>query len=419
MGNNMMFYGCDVSVLAEKYGTPLYLVSEDAIRERFAEIKESLTEKYENTRAAYASKAFQTLDMMRIVQSEGMSLDVVSGGEIYAAMKAGVDPSVMVFHGNSKTDREIMEGLEAGVGVFVVDNESELERLNEYAVEKGKVQSVLIRVTPGVDSHTHSYISTGQVDSKFGFSPEKTEEVISRADQFPGIDMKGIHFHVGSQLMENDSHLMGLGIILDLLRELKSKYGWTARELNCGGGFGVHYAGDPERVKLADFMDPMMEKITAFYEEAGDPRPLITIEPGRWVVAEAGITVYEVGSVKENAAGRIYAGIDGGFPDNPRTELYDAAYEAEAVEKVEEAHDIKTTIAGKCCESGDIIAYDVMLPALQRGDHIAIFATGAYNYTMSSNYNKLGRPPVVMIRNGEDRLSVKRETYEDMIRNEL
>ncbi len=415
----MMFHGCDVSAMAEKYGTPLYLVSEDAIRERFAEIKESLTEKYENTRAAYASKAFQTLEMMRIVKSEGMSLDVVSGGEIYAAMKAGVDPAVMVFHGNSKTDREMIEGLEAGVGVFVVDNESELERLNEYAVEKGKIQSILLRVTPGVDSHTHSYISTGQLDSKFGFSPEKTDQVIAKAGSMPGIDMKGIHFHVGSQLMENDSHIMGLEIILDLLRELKTKYGWTARELNCGGGFGVHYAGDPERVKLADFIDPMMERITAFYEEQGDPRPLVTIEPGRWVVAEAGITVYEVGSVKENAAGRVYAGIDGGFPDNPRTELYDAAYEVEAVEKNGEPHDVKTTVAGKCCESGDIIAYDVMLPALERGDHIAIFATGAYNYTMSSNYNKLGRPPVVMIRNGEDRLTVKRETYEDMIRNEL
>lgn len=419
MGNNMMFHGCDVSALAEKYGTPLYLVSEDAIRERFAEIRESLTEKYENTRAAYASKAFQTLEMMRIVKSEGMSLDVVSGGEIYAAMKAGVDPAVMVFHGNSKTDREIIEGLEAGVGVFVVDNDSELERLNEYAAERGKVQSILLRVTPGVDSHTHSYISTGQLDSKFGFSPEKTEQVIAKADSLPGIDMKGIHFHVGSQLMENDSHIMGLEIILELLRELKAKHGWTARELNCGGGFGVHYAGDPDRVKLADFMDPMMEKITAFYQEQGDPRPLITIEPGRWVVAEAGITVYEVGAVKKNAAGRIYAGIDGGFPDNPRTELYNAAYEVEAVEKTGELHDVKTTIAGKCCESGDIIAYDVMLPALERGDHIAIFATGAYNYTMSSNYNKLGRPPVVMIRNGKDRLTVKRETYEDMIRNEL
>ncbi|MBR2736643.1 MAG: diaminopimelate decarboxylase [Firmicutes bacterium] len=419
MGNNMMFHGCDVSALAEKYGTPLYLVSEDAIRERFAEIRESLTEKYENTRAAYASKAFQTLEMMRIVKSEGMSLDVVSGGEIYAAMKAGVDPAVMVFHGNSKTDREIIEGLEAGVGVFVVDNDSELERLNEYAAERGKVQSILLRVTPGVDSHTHSYISTGQLDSKFGFSPEKTEQVIAKADSLPGIDMKGIHFHIGSQLMENDSHIMGLEIILELLRELKAKHGWTARELNCGGGFGVHYAGDPDRVKLADFMDPMMEKITAFYQEQGDPRPLITIEPGRWVVAEAGITVYEVGAVKKNAAGRIYAGIDGGFPDNPRTELYNAAYEVEAVEKTGELHDVKTTIAGKCCESGDIIAYDVMLPALERGDHIAIFATGAYNYTMSSNYNKLGRPPVVMIRNGKDRLTVKRETYEDMIRNEL
>lgn len=419
MGNKMLFHGCDVSAMAEKYGTPLYLMSEDDIRERFAEIRESFTEKYENTRAAYASKAFQIQEMMRIVQDEGMSLDVVSGGEIYAAMKAGVDPAVMVFHGNSKTNRELEEAVDAGVGTIVVDNESELERLNAVAERKGAVMSILLRLTPGVDSHTHSYISTGQLDSKFGIALEAVPEVITRAMGMKGIDMKGVHFHVGSQLMENDSHVMAVDIILDILADLEKTCGWTAREINCGGGFGVHYAGEPERVKLADFIDPMMEKINAFYESREADRPLITIEPGRWVVAEAGITVYEVGSVKTNGAGRTYAGIDGGYPDNPRVALYEAKYEVEAVEKVDQPHDVKTTIAGKCCESGDIIAYDVMLPPLEYGDHVAIMATGAYNYTMSSNYNKVGVPPVVMIRNGEDRLVVRRQTYDDMIANEL
>lgn len=419
MKDNMMFHGCDVEAMAEKYGTPLYLMSEDDIRERCAEIREQFTDKYENTRAAYASKAFQTLEMMRIMKSEGMSIDVVSGGEIYTALKAGVDPSVMIFHGNSKTDSEMVEALTAGIGTIVVDNRSELTRLNKLALDREKRADVLLRITPGVDSHTHSYISTGQIDSKFGFSPEEAEAALAEALDMGGINLRGVHFHVGSQLMENDSHLMALDIVLDMLRKLKKEYGWSVQEINCGGGFGVHYAGDPERTKISTFVDPIMEKITAFSEEEGMTRPRVTIEPGRWIVAEAGITVYEVGAVKKNAAGRVYAGVDGGFPDNPRTELYSASYEVEAVEKKDRPHTVKTTVAGKCCESGDIVAYDVMLPELDRGDHLAVLATGAYNYSMSSRYNKIGRPPVVMIKNGKDRLTVKRETYEDMLANEI
>ncbi|MGI6206023.1 MAG: diaminopimelate decarboxylase [Anaerovoracaceae bacterium] len=417
---NMMFHGCDVAALAAKYGTPLYVVSEDEIRERCGEIKRDFTGKYENTRAAYASKAFQTLEMVRIIKSEGLSLDVVSGGEIYAALKAGFDPAGMIFHGNSKTPKEISEALDAGVGTIVVDNLTELELLNEIACDKGIKQRVFFRVTPGVDSHTHQYISTGQLDSKFGFSLDETiETAVPEALSMDGIDLEGVHFHVGSQLTENTSHLMALDKVLGMLKELKSKYGWMASEINCGGGFGVHYAGDPERTKVSDFMDPIMKKIDEAYSAGGDPRPMVTIEPGRWIIAEAGITVYEVCSVKRNPAGKVYAGVDGGFPDNPRTELYNAEYEVEAVEKYGAPHTVKTTVAGKCCESGDIVAYDVMLPELERGDHLAVLTTGAYNYSMSNNYNRVGRPPVVMIKNGQDRLTVKRETYEDMLSNEI
>lgn len=418
--DTFMFHGCDVAALAAKYGTPLYLVSEDEIRKRCAEIKRDFTDKYDNTRAAYASKAFQTLEMIRIIKSEGLSLDVVSGGEIYAAVKAGFDPADMVFHGNSKTAGEIGEALDAGVGTIVVDNLSELELMDQMARDRNMKQEVLFRVTPGVDSHTHQYISTGQADSKFGFSTEETvETAVPEALKMEGIDLKGVHFHVGSQLLENTSHIMAVEIIIKMLEDLKDKYGWTAREINCGGGFGVHYAGDPSRTKISDFVDPVMKRIEEAYNRCGDPRPMVTIEPGRWIIAEAGITVYEVGSVKTNAAGRVYAGVDGGFPDNPRTELYNASYEVEAVEKLKLPHTVKTTVAGKCCESGDIVAYDVMLPPLERGDHLAVLATGAYNYSMSSNYNRIGRPPVVMLKDGKDRLTVKRETYEDMLRNEM
>lgn len=420
MENTLYFGGCNVAELARTYGTPLYIISAGDVKDRCRELREDFTEKYPDTYAAYASKAFQTIDMLRIVRDEGLHLDIVSGGELYAALKAGFDPARIGFHGNTKDEGELRFALESEVGKIIVDNTSELELLNELALEYGKVQQVLLRVTPGVDSHTHEYISTGQIDSKFGISVEETiEKVAGMALEMEGIKLRGIHFHVGSQLHENNSHLMAVEIILKMLAELKEKYGWVPEEINCGGGFGIHYADDPERTRVSFFMDPVMEMIDEFYRASGDKRPEVSIEPGRWVIGEAGITVYEVGSTKTNAAGRFYAGINGGFPDNPRTALYEAKYEAEAVEKVNEPHDVKTTVAGKCCESGDILIYDIMLPELQRGDLLAVFATGAYNYTMASNYNRVPRPAVVMVENGEARLSVRRETYADLIEREL
>lgn len=420
MGKNMQFHGCDVALLTEDYGTPLYLMSEDAIRERCREIRESFILKYENTRAVYASKAFQTMDMCRIVKSEGLGVDVVSAGEIYAALRAGTDPADIVFHGNSKSLAEIEMALNNSIGTIVVDNLSELRLLNFLASEKKMRPVVLFRVTPGVDSHTHAYISTGQLDSKFGFSIEEViDHAAAMALESDHIEFRGFHFHVGSQLHDNTSHLLAIDKILEMVTVLKEKYGYVPKEINCGGGFGVHYAGDPERPSLSSFLDPMMEKFEAYFRETGDRRPMITIEPGRWIVAEAGITVYEVGSVKTNAAGRTYIGVDGGMADNPRPELYDADYEVRAVEKDDQPYDQIVTVAGKCCESGDILIYDAKLPRLQRGEHIAVLATGAYNYSMASNYNRLPRPAVVMIRDGKPRLSVRRETFEDLIEREL
>lgn len=416
----MSFYGCDTAKLAEEYGTPLYVVSENFIRERCREMREDFLQKYENTKAVYASKALQVLEVLRIVASEGLGLDVVSGGELYAALQAGFDPALIEFHGNAKSEQELREALEAGVRTIVVDNLSELVLLDELAGEAGKVQSVLLRVTPGVDSHTHEYISTGQLDSKFGFAVEEIlDGVAEKAQNSPNIDLRGFHYHVGSQLHDNSSHVMATEIILNMLAELKEKIGYEAREINCGGGFGVHYAGDPQRTTVSYFMDPVMEKINAFCEEHGLSRPAVTIEPGRWVTGEAGITIYEVCSVKTNAAGRTYIGVDGGFPDNPRTALYDAKYEVEAVEKHDAPYDQVVTIAGKCCESGDIVAWDVELPELERGDHIAVLCTGAYNHAMASNYNRVPKPGMVIIWDGEPRLAVKKETYADMIRLEV
>ena len=248
---------------------------------------------------------------------------------------------------------------------------------------------------------------------------EILDGVAKQAQDSSNIDLRGFHYHVGSQLHDNSSHIMATEIILKMLAKLKDDIGYEAREINCGGGFGVHYAGDPQRTTVSYFMDPVMELIDTFCKERGLARPVVTIEPGRWVVGEAGITVYEVGSVKTNAAGRTYIGIDGGFPDNPRTALYDAKYEVEAVEKKEQPYDQKVTIAGKCCESGDILAWDVMLPELERGEHIAVLCTGAYNHSMASNYNRVPKPAVVMVSEGKARLAAKKETYADMIHLEL
>ena len=420
MTKTMSFYGCDTGQLAEEYGTPLYVVSEDFIRERCREMKQDFLQRYENTKAVYASKAFQVLEVLRIVASEGLGLDVVSGGELYAALQAGFDPALIEFHGNAKSEQELRAALEAGVGTIVVDNLSELILLDQLAGEAGRVQSVLLRVTPGVDSHTHEFISTGQLDSKFGFAVEEIlGGVAKQAEDSPNIDLRGFHYHVGSQLHDNSSHIMATKIVLNMLSELKEKNGYEAREINCGGGFGVHYAGDPQRTTVSYFMDPVMKLIDRFCSEHGLVRPTVTIEPGRWVVGEAGITLYEVCSVKTNAAGRTYIGVDGGFPDNPRPELYDAKYEVEAVEKHGEPYDQLVTVAGKCCESGDIVAWDVKLPELERGDHIAVLCTGAYNHAMASNYNRIPKPAVVMVKDGKARLAAKRETYADLIRLEI
>ena len=420
MSNNMMFYGCDVAELAKEYGTPLYVMSEDDIRERCREVKSVFIDKYPNTRAVYASKAFQTLEICRIVQQEGLGLDVVSGGEVFAAIRAGVNPADIVFHGNTKTYGELKLALDENVGTIVVDNLSELALLDEMAGEMGKVPGIVMRITPGVDSHTHEFISTGQEDSKFGFViQEVIDFAAEKAINSKNLDFRGFHFHVGSQLHDNMSHIMAIDKVLEMLTALKEKYGYVVRELNTGGGFGVHYAGDPERTHVSYFMDPVMEKIDAYFAETGDERPLVTIEPGRWIVGEAGITVYEVGSVKTNAAGRTYIGVDGGFPDNPRPALYDAKYEVKAVEKYDEPYDQVVTVAGKCCESGDILIWDAELPKLERGDHIAVLCTGAYNYSMASNYNRIPRPAVVMVSEGKSHLSVRRETYEDLIAREI
>jgi len=417
----LYFDGVDTTELAARYGTPLYVVSETMIRERCGLIRSHFLGKYPNTAAVYASKAFQTLDMCRIVASEGLGLDVVSGGELFAALKAGVAPEKIVFHGNSKTADELDFAIRSGVGRIVSDNLHEIGLIEKFGARYGKRVSLLYRITPGVDSHTHRFISTGSLDSKFGIplDPSVRKAYMSAVLDAPHIDFRGFHFHVGSQLHDNFSHLAALGVALKLIIDVKAEFGYVARELNLGGGFGIRYLPTDPDPGLAYFIDPMMELIGREMASASIPMPKVTIEPGRWIIGEAGITLYTVGSVKTIPGIRTYLGVDGGMTDNIRPALYEAKYFALLANKAGLSTDTVVTVAGKCCETGDILIRDIALPDPQPGDVLAVFSTGAYNHSMASNYNRLPRPAVVMTKAGEHRLSVRRETYEDLVAREL
>lgn len=415
---NYYFSGCDTVKLAKEYGTPLYVMSEDIIMERINEIKDSFLNKYDNVEAYYASKAFLTKEMARIIKREGLGLDVVSGGELYTAKVVDFPMDKIMFHGNNKTPEEIEMALDSKVGHFVCDSIGEIQLINKIAKVLEIKANILIRVTPGIDSDTHRYISTANVDTKFGIPLSHIIEAVEISTKLENIDLKGFHFHVGSQLLDNTSHLMAVEILMNLIKELKDKCGFITEELDLGGGFGIYYKKGDERKDLSYFVDPMLEYIERFTIDNNIKRPKLYIEPGRWIVGEAGITLYTVGSIKEIPNVRTYVGVDGGLPDNPRPALYQAEYEGVIANKIDEELTEVVTIAGKCCESGDILIWDLKVPPLEAGDILGVKSTGAYNYSMASNYNRIPKPGVVMIKDGEPRLIVKRETYEDMLRNE-
>ena len=418
---HLMFDGCDAVALAREYGTPLYVVSERMIRERLREVRASFLDRYPGTGALYASKALQTLDICRIVASEGIGLDVVSGGELYAALKAGFPMQDVWFHGNSKTEDELRMAVEYGVGRVVVDNLHELGFLNQTALAAGKRVKILFRITPGVDSHTHAFISTGKLDSKFGIplDPSVRDEYIGAAMKMEGIELLGFHFHVGSQILVNESHRKAVGIVAKLMAEARDAYGFETRELNLGGGYGIRYYGDEQTNPLSYFVDAMMDDLKAACAASELSLPRVVIEPGRWIVGEAGITLYTVGSHKVIPGIRTYVGVDGGLPDNPRPALYGAIYEASVADRHDAPRDEKVTVAGKCCETGDILIRDIELQSPMPGDTLAVFTTGAYNHSMASNYNRLPRPAMVLTDGGKHRLSVRRETFEDLVSREL
>ena len=414
--------GCDTVSLAGKYGTPLYVIDEDKVRRSMRKFRE-IMQKYfpAGSRVLYASKALSYVDIYRVAASEGLGADVVSSGEIYTALKGGLSGSAMYFHGNNKTDEDIEYALGAGVGTFVADCREELEYLDAAARRIGKKQDVLLRITPGIDPHTHKKVVTGSVDSKFGTPIETGQayELVRFALGLKNITLRGFHSHIGSQIFDSGPFSDAAEIMMRFIADLSGKLGYTAEYLNLGGGYGVTYTEDRADLDADRVLREISEKLTGLAGEFGIEVPKIIIEPGRALVAAAGVTLYTVGSVKTIPGYRTYVSIDGGMPDNPRYALYQSDYTALIASRAAEPASQRVTIAGRCCESGDLIQENAPLQSCRRGDILAVLVTGAYNYSMASNYNRIPRPAMVSVSGGRDRLVVRRESFEDLVRNEL
>ena len=414
--------GIDSREIAREYGSPVMVMSKDTIVEKCNQLKAAFTEKYENCRIAYAGKAFLCSAMIRLLKEQGLCLDVVSDGELYTAIHSGFPADRIEFNGNNKSLDEIRMAVEYGVSRIIVDGRDEIALIEEECQRQGKTANVMIRFSPGVDSHTHQYITTGNIDSKFGvpLSDGIIDGVITAAMNSPYINLLGFHFHVGSQLHDNQSHVMATGILLEMVEKFRHSLGFVPKELNLGGGFGIHYT-EADDVKPFDyFLDPVMAQINEYFDENNLTRPAVVIEPGRSVVGEAGTTLYNVGTIKDIPGVRKYVSVNGGMTDNIRPAMYGSEYECH-LNVDQQAGDNRpeelVTISGKCCESGDILIRDVNIPAPKRGDLLAIFSTGAYCYAMSSNYNMIKKMPVIMTSNGQSWLIVKGQSYEDLMAN--
>ncbi|MBQ7296453.1 MAG: diaminopimelate decarboxylase [Clostridia bacterium] len=423
-GNHLYFAALDTVDLAKKHGTPLYLMDENRIRSN-CRIYLNAMKKYfgEGSHPLYASKAASFKRIYEIMKEEGMGIDLVSPGEIYTAVKADFPMENSFFHGNNKTDSDIALAMDKGVGYFMADNMCELKAVNTLAKEKGITQKVIIRLTPGIDPHTYAAVATGKVDSKFGVAIEtgQADEFVKEAITFENIEIVGYHCHVGSQVFDEEGsvYLDASTIMLSFGAEMQKKYGVEMKILNMGGGFGVRYTDADPYMDIDGNIEKLAEHIKNETARFGISMPKILMEPGRSIVADAGMTLYSVGTVKEITGYKNYVSIDGGMTDNPRYALYGSKYTVLLANRMDEEKDFTADVAGRCCESGDIIQPDVKMPKPQRGDIIAVCTTGAYNYSMASNYNRIPRPPVVMISGGKDYVAVKRESFEDLIRNDL
>lgn len=417
---DLLFAGMDVALLAEKYGTPLYLMDENRIRDRCRTYLHAVNAAFGSKgRVLYASKAASFKYIYEIMKEEGMGIDVVSSGEICTVQKSGFHLENAYFHSNNKTDADIDYAMECGVGYFVVDNMEELLAVDEIAARRGLTQNVLLRITPGIDPHTYAAVSTGKVDSKFGFAIEtgQAEEITRLALRQKNVRLCGFHCHVGSQVFDSDVYLRAADVMLTFIADIRNKTGYEAGQLDLGGGYGVRYVCDHPHIDIASNIMQVGAFIHKKCDDLGIIMPEILFEPGRSIVADAGMTVYTVGSVKNIPGYKTYVSVDGGMTDNVRFAMYGSPYTLLPVKGLHAQFDMRCSVVGRCCESGDIIQNNVPLPSsIRRWDLLACLTTGAYHYSMASNYNRIPRPPIVMLRDGKDRIAVKRETIEDLVR---
>ena len=413
--------GVSSTALVEEYKSPLYVMDETLLRESCRRYYSSFKCKENNNRVAFAGKAFLTLEMCRLVKEEGLYLDVVSGGELYTAYKAGFPMERIYFHGNNKTSDEIKLGIEKGVGRFVADNTEEMDMINKIAGENHVKQDIYLRLTPGIEAHTHEYIQTGQIDSKFGFAPVGSTimDAVKHALSLENVNLVGLHCHIGSQIFEIQPFEDAAEVMLKFIYDIKAETGHLIEELDLGGGFGIYYTEEDKPRETSEYCRAILNKVDEVCSTINLPRPILTIEPGRSIVGNAGTTLYTIGAIKEIEGVRTYISVDGGMTDNIRPALYEAKYDMAIANKISKNREKLVTVAGKCCESGDILMKDIYLQNPERGDILATFTTGAYGFSMASSYNKNVKPAVVFVKNGEAKLVSKRQTFEDLLSLEL
>ena len=422
MEGHLCIGGADTVTLAKTHGTPLYVMDENMIRENCRGYERVISEEYGGRGLiCYASKALSCKELYRIVHAEGLGCDVVSGGELYTALQAGMPAEKIVLHGNSKTNSELQMAVSHDVGRIVCDNLPELKRLDQIAGAAGKTVSVMLRIKPGIDAHTHDFVKTGQIDSKFGFALETGEamQAIKAASLYPNLRLVGLHCHIGSQILDTEPFAEAARVMVRLMDQVRSELNITLPELNLGGGPGIRYTEEDDPKQFGEIVRAILSALKGICTELDFPAPFVLFEPGRSIVGGAGLTLYTVMAKKVIPNIRSYVLVDGGMCDNPRYALYHSTYEALIANKADQPRSERVTIGGKCCESGDLIGEDMPLQSAEEDDILAVLATGAYNYSMASNYNRNPRAEIVMVRDGEARTVVKRETYADIVKNDL
>lgn len=416
---NIEIGGCDLVDLAEKYSTPLYVIDEATLRSICQDYKKAFA-KYSKTHMMYASKALCTSAVAKIVDSEGFGFDTVSGGEIYTVYKTGIDMSHVLFNGSNKSYDELTMAVELGVGRISVDNFLELALLNEIAQNKNKTVDILLRITPGIECHTHEYIQTGHLDSKFGFDLTQIDEAVELIlDEYKNLKLHGLHAHIGSQIFETSIYPDEIEILVKEIARLDEKFGLKLDEINIGGGLGVKYTEKDIPPSTYEIGEIIINKLNEVIEKYNIEPPTVFLEPGRSIISTSGVTLYSIGSSKQVPHGTKYIAVDGGMADNPRPSMYQAEYFAQIANKKDDNELEKVTVAGRYCESGDILIKDIELPTPVEGDILCVYNTGAYNYSMASNYNRVQKPAMVLVNNSQSEVIIKRETLDDLISHDI